>query len=138
VGCFPEHGVFVLYDPTNELEGLVAVVFLGRDQRLVEDHAHQIGRGCGLKFLDKVPRGYEAILAFRFAADINRLESEVDAPCWAVDLVWRHDLLAEQKARLGGQFDTRTGAKPYWRTVHDHHFALAELKNEIRHFIPSA
>ena len=78
-GGFPEHGVFVLYDPADELQGLVAVVCLGRDQRLIEDQAHQFGRRRLLEVGDEMPGGFQAVLAFRFVADIGGLQREVDA-----------------------------------------------------------
>ena len=79
-GRFPEHSIFVLNDSAHELKRLVAVVFLGRDQRLVEDHADQIGGRCLLEFGDEMPGGLQPVLAFRFATNISRLKREVNAP----------------------------------------------------------
>ena len=102
-GRFPEHSIFVLNDPAYELKGLVAVVFLGRDQRLIEDQTHQIGCRRQLELGDELPGRTQAAFAFRFAADVGRLEREIDAAGRAVHLVRRQDLLAEQEACLGGK-----------------------------------
>ena len=74
VRCFTKHGIFVLYDPADELQGLIAIVFLGRDQRLRQDHADQVGRRRLLKVGDEVTGGCKPGLAFRFAANIGGLQ----------------------------------------------------------------
>ncbi len=130
---FPEHGVFVLYDPADEFEGLVAVVFLGGDQGLVQDHADKFGCRGALEFIDEVTRGGHSFLTLVFGADVSRLQCEVDSPGGTVHLFRRHDLLAKQEPRFRGQFDTRSCSETDWRTVYDHDFALAQLQNEIRH-----
>ena len=79
VRCFTEHGVFVLNDPADELQRLVAIVFLGRDQCLVQDHADQIGGRRLLEVGDEVAGGFKTALAFGFVADIGGLKREVDA-----------------------------------------------------------
>jgi hypothetical protein len=137
-GCSSKHDVFVLYDTADKFEGLVAIVLLGRDLRLVEDRAYQIGRRRLLEIGDEMACGLKPCLTFRFVTNVSGLQREVDPPSGAVYLVWRHDLLAEQEACLGGQFDARSCAEPDRSAVHDHHFALAQLQNEIRHSMPSA
>jgi hypothetical protein len=56
VWCFTKHGVFVLHDPANELQRPVAVILLGGDQRLVENHPHQFRCRRLLKVGYKMPR----------------------------------------------------------------------------------
>src|SRR4051794_16963153 len=95
---FSQHTVFVLYDPADELQGFVAIILLGLDQRFVEDHTYQIGCRGVLEIGDEMAGRFEAGLSFGFAADIGGLQGEIDAPCRRVGLVWRHDLFAEQEA----------------------------------------
>ena len=71
-GGFPEDGVFVLYDPADEFQGLVAIVLLGRDQRLVEDQAHQIGRRCLLEIGDEMPGGLQPVPRVPFRCRYKR------------------------------------------------------------------
>src|ERR1700710_12330 len=87
VRCFTKHGIFVLYDPTDELQSLIAIVFLGRDQRLRQNCADQVGRRCLLKVGDEVTGGLQSDVAFRFAANIGGLQCEVNSSCRTVYLI---------------------------------------------------
>jgi hypothetical protein len=96
-----EHDCFMLDDTTYELQGLVAVVGLGGDERLVEDLPHHVGGRGLLKLGDEMPSGLESAFAFGFVADIGGLEGEIDASSRAYGLIRGHDLLAKEKAGFG-------------------------------------
>src|SRR5271165_5398285 len=123
--------------PISTINAIRAIVFLGRDERLVQDQANQIRRCRLMKLGDEVACRFKPGLTLRLAADIGGLQREIDPPRRTVSLVRRHDLLAEQEPRLGGQLDTGSGAEADRGAVDDHDFALAQLQNQIRHRVPS-
>lgn len=128
-----QYRILMTDDPPRELQRLVAIVGLGQGQCAIQDLACQSRGGDGLEIRDQLPRGDKAARTFVVVADIGRLQGEIDASCRAIHLIRRHDLLAEQETCLGSELDPRFGTEPDRCPIDDHHFALAQLQNEIRH-----
>jgi hypothetical protein len=63
----------VLDDTADKLQGLVAIVFFRRDQRLIQDQADQVQCRRRLKFGDEVASRFKSGLALRFISNISRL-----------------------------------------------------------------
>jgi hypothetical protein len=93
------------YHASNELEGLIAIIRFCCRQRTIEDFASQPRCRGRLKRRHEIARRCKPLATFVVAADIGRLQGEVDPPSGGIRLIGRHNLLAEQKTGMCGQFD---------------------------------
>jgi hypothetical protein len=122
---FMRHHLLMAHHTACELQGLVALIGLGRLKRARKKFTHHLRRSRLPKVGDEATGQVKTGLSFLMVADIGSLQGEIDSPGRRIGHIGGHQLLAEQKARARGKFNTGTVTEADGCAIDDHHVALA-------------